>query len=66
MTAFWRAAWRNCLSKPDHRAANRALPAVIFGAIGEVGETGAQRLASPLAFKRVHPKDPGESRLWQD
>jgi hypothetical protein len=39
---------------------------VIFGVIGEVGEIGGQRLACPLAFERVHPKDPGESRLWQD
>jgi hypothetical protein len=33
--------------------------------IGEVGHIGGQRLACPLAFERVHPKDPSESRLWQ-
>jgi hypothetical protein len=38
---------------------------VIFGIIGEVGEIGGQRIACPLAFERVHPKDPSESRLWQ-
>ena len=66
ITAFWRPALQNCPSKHYHPAANRALPAVIFGVIGEVGQIGGQRLACPLAFERVHPKDPRESRLWQD
>jgi len=65
VTAFWRPALRNCPSKHYHPAANRALPAVIFGLIGEVGQIGGQRLACPLAFERVHSKDPSESRLWQ-
>jgi hypothetical protein len=66
VTAFWRPALRNCPSKHYHPAANRALPAVIFGIVGVVGEIGEQRLACPLAFERVHPNDPRESRLWQD
>jgi hypothetical protein len=66
VTAFWRPALRKCPSKHYHPAANRALPAVIFGVIGEVGQIGGQRLACPLAFERVHPKDPSESRLWQE
>jgi hypothetical protein len=66
VTAFWRPALRNCPSKHYHPAANRALPAVIFGIIGVVGQIGEQRLACPLAFERVHPKDTRESRLWQD
>lgn len=66
VTAFWRPALRNCPSKHYHPAANRALPAVIFGVIGKVGQVGSQRLACPLAFERVHPKDPCESRLWQE
>jgi hypothetical protein len=65
VTAFWRPALHNCPSKHYHPAANRALPAVIFGVIGEVGQIGGQRLACPLAFERVHPKDPSENRLWQ-
>lgn len=65
VTAFWRPALQNCPSKHYHPAANRALPAVIMGIIGEVGEIGGQRLACPLAFERVHPKDPSESRLWE-
>jgi len=66
VTAFWRPTLRNCPSKHYHPAANRALPAVIFGVIGEVGHIGSQRLACPLAFERVHPKDPRESQLWQE
>jgi hypothetical protein len=65
VTAFWRPALRNCPSKHYHPAAKRALPAVIFGIVGMVGQIGHQRLACPLAFERVHPKDPSEGRLWQ-
>jgi hypothetical protein len=65
VTAFWRPALANCPSQHYHPGANRALPAVIFGVIGEVGEIGGQRIACPLAFERVHPKDPSEKRLWQ-
>lgn len=65
VTAFWRPTLQDCPSKHYHPAANRALPAVIMGIIGEVGEIGGQRLACPLAFERVHPNDPSESRLWQ-
>jgi hypothetical protein len=65
VTAFWRPALKKCPSKHYHPAANRALPAVIMGVIGKVGEVGGQRIACPLAFERVHPKDPSENRLWQ-
>ena len=64
VTAFWRPELENCPSKHYHPSANRALPAVIFGVIGETGEINGQRLACPLAFERVHPKDPSEKRLW--
>lgn len=65
VTAFWRPALKSCPSQHYHPGANRALPAVIFGVIGEVGDIGGQRLACPLAFERVHPIDPSEKRLWQ-
>ena len=65
VTAFWRPELKNCPSKHYHPKANRALPAVIFGVIGEVGEIGGQRIACPLAFERVHSKDPSETRLWK-
>jgi len=66
ITAFWRPALKDYPSKHYHPAANRALPAVIMGIIGEVGEINGQRIASPRAFERVHPKDTSETRLWQE
>ena len=66
VTAFWRPALKNCPSKHYHPAANRALPAVIFGIRGEVGELNGQRIALPRAFERVHPKDTSEKRLWAE
>ena len=66
VTAFWRPELVNCPSKHYHPQANRALPAAIFGVIGEVGEINGQRIACPLAFERVHPKEPSEKRLWQN
>lgn len=64
VTAFWRPSLKNCPSKHYHPAAQRALPAVIFGIVGEVGEINGQRIALPKAFERVQPKDPSEKRLW--
>lgn len=66
ITAFWRPALKNCPSKHYHPAANRALPAVIFGITGVVGEINGQRLVLPRAFERAHPKDTCEKRLWQE
>jgi len=66
VTAFWRPNLKNCPSKHYHPAAGRALPAVIFGVVGRVGEINGQRIALPQAFERVHPKDPSEARLWRD
>jgi hypothetical protein len=57
---------RNCPSQHYHPSAGRALPAVVFGIAGEVGEIGGQRIACPRAFERVHPKDPSEKRLWAE
>jgi hypothetical protein len=64
VTAFWRPTLKNCPSKHYHPAARRALPAVIFGVVGKVGEINGQRIALPQAFERVHPKDPSETQLW--
>jgi hypothetical protein len=64
VTAFWRPSLKKCPSKHYHPAAGRALPAVIFGVVGKVGEINGQRIALPQAFERVYPKDPSEKRLW--
>jgi hypothetical protein len=64
VTAFWRPTLKNCPSQHYHPAAGRALPAVIFGVVGKVGEINGQRIALPQAFERVHSTDPSEARLW--
>lgn len=66
VTAFWRPALKTCPSKHYHPAANRALPAVIFGITGQVGDLNGQRVALPRSFERVHPQDPKEDRLWRE
>lgn len=66
VTPFWRPALRNCPSKHYYPGARRALPAVIFGITGEVGELNGQRIGLPRAFERVHPRDTSEKRLWQE
>ena len=66
VTAFWRPALKDCPSKHYHPAAQRALPAVIIGICGAVGEVNGQRMALPRMFERVHPKDPSEARLWDE
>lgn len=64
VTAFWRPALQDCPSKHYHPVAQRAMPAVIFGICGAVGEVNGQRIALPRLFERVHPRDPSEARLW--
>ena len=66
VTAFWRPTLKNCPSKHYHSTARRALPAVIMGIAGQVGEIGSQRLVLPRTIERIHPKDPSEKRLWRD
>jgi hypothetical protein len=66
VTAFWRPSLKKCPSKHYHPAAGHALPAVIFGVVGRVGEIHGQRIALPQAVERVRPKDPSEARLWRD
>jgi len=66
MTAYFRPALQNCPSQHYHPQARRALPAVIMGVVGEVGEINGQRLACPRRIERVHPKDPSETRLWRE
>jgi hypothetical protein len=66
VTAFWRPTLKTAPSKHYHPAAQRALPAVIMGLAGEVGEINGQRLALPRTIERVHPHDGSEARVWRD
>jgi len=66
VTAFWRPSLKRAPSKHYHPAAQRALPAVLMGLAGEVGDLNGQRLALPRLIERVHPRDGSEARLWAD
>jgi hypothetical protein len=65
VTGFWRPSLESCLSKHYHPAARRALPAVIMGIVGEVGEINGQRIAIPRVIERVHPQNGSEKELWR-
>jgi len=60
---FWRPRLKNCPTKHyDHRA-GKALPAIVLGMLGRVGQVGKQRLLLPLAFLRADPTQPDEGGL---
>lgn len=60
---FWRPRLKNCPTKHyDHRA-GKALPAIVLGIIGRVGQVGKQRLLLPLGFLRADPAQPDEGGL---
>jgi hypothetical protein len=62
-TGFWRPGLRDCpTTHYDHRA-GKALPAIVLGIIGRVGQVGTQRLLVPLGFLRADPTQPGEGGL---
>ena len=45
ITAYWRPTLKGLKSKHYHAEAGRALPAVVFGLVGQVGRVGQQRMA---------------------
>jgi hypothetical protein len=63
ITAFFRPSLKACPSKHYHPQAQKALPAVIMGIIGQVGSLNGQRLALPREFMRVELEDTREANL---
>ena len=63
ITAFFRPRLRRCPSKHYHPLAQKAIPAVTMGVVGQVGSLNGQRLAIPQEFLRVEPQDGSEARL---
>lgn len=63
ITAFFRPSLKRCPSKHYHPLAERAIPAVIMGIVGQVGSLNGQRLALPREFLRVEPDDSSEAGL---
>jgi len=64
-TGFSRPRLQNCPSKHYDHQAGKALPAVVLGIIGRVGQVGKQRLLLPLGLLRVDPAQPQEEGLIQ-
>jgi hypothetical protein len=63
VTGFWRPRLKNCPTKHYDQRAGKALPAIVLGIIGHVGQVGQQRLLLPLAFLRADPTQPNEGGL---
>lgn len=64
-TGFSRPRLQNCPSKHYDHQAGKALPAVVLGIIGRVGQVGKQRLLLPLGLLRVDPAQPRQESLIQ-
>lgn len=64
ITAYWRLALKGCLGVHFHPAAQRALPAINIGLIGEVGEMNGQRLALLRRMERANGTKVTEPFLW--
>jgi len=64
-TGFSRPRLQTCPSKHYDHQAGKALPAVVLGIIGRVGQVGKQRLLLPLGLLRVDPAQPQEEGLIQ-
>ena len=65
ITAYWRLTLKGCPGIHFHPAAQRALPAINIGLIGEVGELNGQRLALLRKIERANGKDVTEPFLWE-
>jgi len=64
-TGFRRPRLQNCPSQHYDHEAGKALPAIVLGIIGRVGQVGKQRLLLPLGLLRVDPAQPTEDGLIQ-
>jgi len=63
VTAFWRPALDGLQSKHYDAEADKALPAVPLGLIGQVGSVGEQRFAMLTDIVRADLQDPGEKQF---
>jgi len=61
VTGFWRPQLQQCPTRHYNAEAGKALPAIVVGLIGRVGNVGGQRLALPLEYVRADPTDPCSS-----
>jgi len=61
ITAYWRPTLKGLKSKHYHKEAGKALPAVVFGMVGRVGQVGEQRMALLTDLVRADLKDPSKT-----
>jgi hypothetical protein len=65
ITAYFRPKLQDCPGVHFHPAAQRALPAINIGLVGEVGELNGQRLALLRRIERASGTEVSEPFLWQ-
>ena len=65
ITASYRPSLQDCPGVHFHPAAQRALPAINIGLIGEVGELNGQRLALLRRIERANGTGVSEPSLWK-
>jgi hypothetical protein len=65
ITAYFRPALKNYPGVHFHPAAQKALPAINIGLVGEVGDLNGQRLALLRRIERADGKDVTEPCLWK-
>ena len=63
ITAYWRPTLQGLKSKHHHAAADKALPAVVFGMVGRVGRVGQQRMALLTDLIRADLTDASKTAL---
>jgi hypothetical protein len=62
-TGFWRPRLKNGPTTHYDHCAGKALPAIVLGILGRVGQVGQQRLLLPLGLLRADPTQPNEGGL---
>jgi hypothetical protein len=60
---YWRPSAKRIKSKYYDAAADRALPAVVFGLVGQIGSVGEQHMALMTNLIRADLTDPSEQAL---
>lgn len=65
LTGYWRPSVQGLTTKHYNAVAGKALPAVVLGLIGSVGEVAGQRLALLTTLVRAKPTDTSETELRQ-
>ena len=66
LTAFYRPRLKNCPSKHYDHKAGKALPAIVLGVMGRVGQVGDRRFLLPLSIDRMPSEESNENDLMKN